>query len=220
MASLRQLARLLGVDEKAVRKAEKAGVFKGAIRRDDRGDVLFLDSSAAVDLWEKSGRRLRGTRDPEPVKPAASSAPPAGVHPSPPPPSATSFSEAGLRETTDDDEADVAAADLPADAPPSLVEAQIASHQERTRKLRMENDLREGTLVEATAASRLAFEFARTVRENVQNVPARISAELAAESDAGRVHQLLVAALNEALATTSALMEAENRQTVESSNGA
>jgi hypothetical protein len=61
MTSLRQLARLIGVDEKAVRKAEKAGVFKGALKRGDDGALLFMDVSTCVDLWERSGRRLRGS---------------------------------------------------------------------------------------------------------------------------------------------------------------
>jgi hypothetical protein len=62
---------------------------------------------------------------------------------------------------------------------------------ERARKLRMENDAREGSLVEVQQATRQAFEFARTLRENILNIPARLSAELAAENDGARVYQRL-----------------------------
>jgi hypothetical protein len=198
--SLRQLARLIGVDDKAVRKAEKAGVFRDSIKRDDLGEVIFLDVTKAVDLWEKSGRRLRGSTPAAanqapsaPLAAAVTSAPAAIAPPS------TQTDEAG------DEDGDFPP--LPPDAPPSLVEMQVALARERQRKLRLENDTREGQLVEADRATREAFEFARTVRENILNVPARLAAELAAESDSTRVHLALERALREALEATAMTLE-------------
>lgn len=81
----------------------------------------------------------------------------------------------------------------------TLVEAQRIATLERSRKLRMENDLREGSLVEIGKAARLAFEAQRTIRESLLNIPARLAAELAAETDAARVHIRLDGALREAL---------------------
>jgi hypothetical protein len=206
MASLRQLARLIGVDEKSIRKAEKAGVFRTALKRGDDGALLYLDVSAAVDLWEKSGRRLRGSTPPAASTSQATAASPAAAVPPPalvPPPAPP---------LGGDGEDLFAGADgdmppLPADAPPSLVDAQIATMRERQRKLRLENDEREGLLVDVERVSRERFEFARTLRENILNIPLRLAAELAAESDATRVHFALESALRQALEATANSLE-------------
>lgn len=81
----------------------------------------------------------------------------------------------------------------------TLVAAQRSATLERSRKLKLDNDLKEGLLVEVAKASREAFEAARTIRKTVMNIPSRLSAELAAESDAARVYSKLDAALREAL---------------------
>jgi hypothetical protein len=83
----------------------------------------------------------------------------------------------------------------------TLVAAQRSATLERSRKLKIENDRAEGTLVRVVDATREAFESGRTIRKALMNIPARISAELAAEPDAGRVYSKLEAALREALVT-------------------
>ena len=188
--SLRQLARLIGVSEKAVRKALQGGVFKASVRRDADGPVV-VDVNLAVQEWERSGRRLRGSVRP----PAIATSPPIAPAPSIP-------ESAGDAPAGDDEDLPV-----PPASDPTLVEAQRLTMLERGRKLRLENDLREGKLVEADDAMREAFEFARTVRENVLNVPARLAAELAADSDATHVQLRLEAALREALESTAGLLE-------------
>jgi hypothetical protein len=199
MASLRRLARLIGCDEKAVRKAEKAGVFGSTLRRGDDGTVLFLDLDGAVDRWEKSGRRLRGSASSGRQEPAAAAPAPVLA-----PPEATEPAGADVGGDREDDDA---LPPLPPNAPFSLVDAQIATMRERQRKLRLENDVREGSLVEVERASREAFEFARALRENVLNVPARLAAELAAETDSTRVHLRLDGALREALEATATALD-------------
>ena len=72
----------------------------------------------------------------------------------------------------------------------------------------MEADLQEGALVKADQAARAAFEFSRTLREAILNVPPRIAAELAAESNAARVHVRLETALREALASVASILDA------------
>lgn len=58
--SLRQLARIIGVDEKAVRKAEMSRVFTPqSVRRDAGGAPVVVDIRRALDEWQGSGRRLR-----------------------------------------------------------------------------------------------------------------------------------------------------------------
>jgi P27 family predicted phage terminase small subunit len=82
---------------------------------------------------------------------------------------------------------------------------------ERERKLKIDNDLRSGRLVDAKAVAKEAFESARIIREGLLNIPARVAAELAAESDPGKVHMRLDAAIREALnATADALLAAGN----------
>lgn len=189
--SLRQLARLIGVSDKAVRKALAAGVFKQSVRRGEDGPVV-LNVTLAVQEWERSGRRLRG------FSRARASAPAAAPAPAPVVPAA-----AEIESPADPDGGDAPTTVVDR----SLVEAQRMAMLERARKLRLENDLREGQLVEADKAAREAFEFSRVLRESMLNLPARLSAELAAESDAGRVHLRLEAAIREALEATAAQLE-------------
>ena len=90
----------------------------------------------------------------------------------------------------------------------SLAEASRVATLERGRRLRMENDRREGMLVELAAARREAFDSARIIRETLLNLPARIAAELAGETDPGRVFQILDDAIREALHATADRLEA------------
>lgn len=92
----------------------------------------------------------------------------------------------------------------------TLVEAQRAATLERGRKLRLDNDLRSGQLIEVAKVKREWFDAARTIRKAIQNIPARLSAELAAESDAGRVYSKLDAALREALVSLADDVQAVN----------
>jgi hypothetical protein len=81
----------------------------------------------------------------------------------------------------------------------TLAAAQRSATLERSRKLKIENDRTEGRLIDVDKASKLAFEASRTIRKAVQNIPSRIAAELAAESDPARVYSKLETALREAL---------------------
>lgn len=88
----------------------------------------------------------------------------------------------------------------------TLSEAQRRATIQRERKLRLENDQAEGRLVSVELVKKEAFEAERTIRESILNIPARISGELAAETDAGRVFARLDAALREALSATADLL--------------
>jgi hypothetical protein len=98
--------------------------------------------------------------------------------------------------------------DVAGGARESLSEAARVATLERGRKLRMENDLREGRLVELRIVQREAFESARIIREALLNVPVRIAAELAAETDPARIFAILEDAIREALANTADRLEA------------
>jgi hypothetical protein len=60
--SIRELARRLGVSERAVRKAEAAGIFGAAVERDAGGVPMVVDEARAVRAWVSSGRKVRGRR--------------------------------------------------------------------------------------------------------------------------------------------------------------
>lgn len=204
MTSLRQLARLIGVDEKAVRKAITAGVFsESAVRRGPTGTPVVVNVSAAVKEWEKSGRRLRGSAAAATARPAA--APPADAVTPTQLHEATQLriGEAAPEEDPDDPLASPAAGERDA----SLVEAQRMTMLQRERKLRLENDLREGQLIEVPRAKKEAFEFSRVIREAILNIPTRLSAELAGESDAARVFSRLDSELRAALECTVSVLE-------------
>lgn len=87
----------------------------------------------------------------------------------------------------------------PKPADPGLHATRKKIAAEKLRKLRMENDLRAGQLIEAKAAERAAFTSARVVRDNILNIPARIAAELASLTDPGQVMTLLDKELRQAL---------------------
>ena len=91
----------------------------------------------------------------------------------------------------------------------TLLQVQTAVARERARGLRLQNQMKEGEVVNASRARQEAFDAARTVRDNVLNVPDRVSAELASETDASRVHARLSAELQLALETIAEILEGE-----------
>lgn len=83
--------------------------------------------------------------------------------------------------------------------PVSLVDAQRQLQVERRRKLKLENDVAEGRLVPVNVVVRENFESSRIIRESLQNLPARLAGELAAETDAMRMQLALETGIREAL---------------------
>lgn len=175
--SNREMARRLGVDEKAVRKAIASGRFHESLGKDPRGRAVIVDAELAVVEWQRNAGKV-----------------PKGA-------------DADVRTADRGESAPRSRTDRPAPGvfvpATTLAEAQRLNANERARKLQMENDLQEGRLVEVSVAVRQAFNAERAIREAILNIPARISAELAAESDAMRLHLRLDEALREALAVAA-----------------
>lgn len=94
----------------------------------------------------------------------------------------------------------------PKDGGVTLAEAQRLVAMERADGLRLVNEQTRKTLIPAEAAKLAAFEFARTVRESVLNVTSRVAGELAAETDAARLHVRLDAELRLALEATAQML--------------
>lgn len=87
----------------------------------------------------------------------------------------------------------------PGTLPGTLTEAQLRVTFQREVKLELENMKSRGQLLDAVEERRRDFECARTVRDNILNVPDRLAAELAAESDPKRIHARLDEELRSAL---------------------
>jgi hypothetical protein len=90
----------------------------------------------------------------------------------------------------------------------SLSEASRLATMERHRSLRITNDLREGRVVDVGAQKRAAFEDARIIRDGMLNIPHRIAAALAAETDPAKVFAMLDDAIRQALGDVADRLEA------------
>jgi hypothetical protein len=82
----------------------------------------------------------------------------------------------------------------------SLSDAQRRATLERARSYRLANQQKQGKLYDRAVAKREAFECARTIRDSMLNLPDRLAAELAAETDPARVYARLEAEIRKALA--------------------
>lgn len=174
--SLRAFAARVGVTHPAVVKAIKAGRLAKSVEHGADGKPKIADIELAVREWKSGASRPAPAKSGSVARPA----PPVIQVPTPPPP--------------------------PGDEPPTtegipetLTEAQLRCTYQREVKLQLENELRRGTLIDAIQAKRESFELARTVRDAILNVPDRVAAELAAETDPVRVFARLEAELRAAL---------------------
>ncbi len=93
--------------------------------------------------------------------------------------------------------------DVPIDAAGTgsltFAEAQKKQAQYRAALLQLEYDTKRGNLLDAQEVYRDNFNMARLIRDSVQNIPNRISAELASLTDIHKVHEIMTVAINEAL---------------------
>jgi hypothetical protein len=71
------------------------------------------------------------------------------------------------------------------------------SYQARLAKLDFEQ--RSGRLVDADDVKKQAFKAARTVRDSMLNIPDRVAAEIAAETDTFKIHKRLTEEIRKAL---------------------
>ncbi len=80
-----------------------------------------------------------------------------------------------------------------------LVDAQERVAFERARGLQLANDKKQKGLIPAAAAQREACESMRIVREAVLSLPSKLAAELAAETDQGKLYLRLDTELRQTL---------------------
>ena len=85
------------------------------------------------------------------------------------------------------------------DLPTLLLKTRIKSEIERAKLLEIKARVEAGKYVDADDVRVAAFNKARVVRDSLLNIPERLAAVLAAESDERRVHQIMVAEIRSAL---------------------
>jgi len=178
--SFRAFARRLGVSDKAVRKAIAAGRLGDAVGLGADGQRCILNPDLAEQRWTATTRTGVGA-----VRTAGAGSADSGR-------SAVAPAKPAARDVSR------TAGNLV-----SLVDAQRDATTERARKLRLDNDAREGRLVPIDRVRREAFDGARTIRDALLNIPDRLSGELAAETDPAVVWRKLDAAIRQGLSSAA-----------------
>jgi hypothetical protein len=209
--SLREFGREIGVSHVALVKGIQRGRLVKSVGRNRAGRSVIVDPVLAREEWEANGGAVREAK-PRPVKaPKAEAAPAAtrAVAPIAGPAAAQAErepAEAGDEEGGEADAPDGSREPLEAT---NLVEAQRLGALERARAVRLATDVKRGLLVDRNAIVKMQFESDRIVREAMLNIASRLSAELAAETDAGRIFVRIDAAIREALSSVAAQFEAQ-----------
>jgi len=85
------------------------------------------------------------------------------------------------------------------DLPTLLLKTRIKSEVERAKLLEIKAKVEVGKYVDADDVKLVAFNKARIVRDALMNIPERLAAVLAAETDKQRVHNMLLTELRTAL---------------------
>lgn len=176
--SIRAMAAILGVSKSQVARDAKAG--------------MPLTDAAAASAWRLAhhdvAHTVEGRIDRAPSAPAPSTA-------------GASKRPAPAAESSEDVPADGGGEDEPAgeDATREYREARTRREQINAERSQLELDRLRGTLIDVGEAKRLAYTAFRAVRDSVLGVPARISAQVAAESDQMKVDHMIEAALVDAL---------------------
>jgi len=184
--TLREAARRLGVSDTAVRKALQAGRIKIHRVNYNNGRPLLAWPDVERDWHANSDASKRthvGSRGGKHRQPDAAVAP----------------LKAGTSATVEqgDEAADGDEFDIPDHL--TLAEAKQRHEVLRARLAKLELDERSGKLVPAEKVKNSAFKAARAVRDAILNIPDRLAAELAAQTDAAAIHARLSTELRDVL---------------------
>ena len=82
---------------------------------------------------------------------------------------------------------------------PHINESRAKSEHFRAELARLDLEVKEEQLVEASLVERQAFTSARTVRDSLGNIPDRLSNQFAAETDPVEIHKVLTDEIRKAL---------------------
>jgi hypothetical protein len=182
--SIRAYAKLRGVSDMAVRKA----ITAGRINKEPDGSI---DVARANQQWSentdqsqqrKSPTKTLGAAPPTKVaSPQAQSPPQAAPQPAPQVSAAPRFASADSE------------ASLGVSGSATFVQARTANEVIKAQTNKVKLSRMKGELIERKRAEDMVFQLAREERDALQNWPARVSAEMAAELgvDPHRLHTLL-----------------------------
>ena len=169
--------------------AEALGVSKSQVDRDKQAGMP-MHSAAAARAWREAQHDMSRTVEGRIDRPGTPDAPRPAV--------GGLASAAGAGGSVDSP----ASTEPDEPAPGDTAEYRKArAERERTSadRAQLELDQLRGKLIDVDEAKRLAFTSFRSVRDAVLNVPARVAAQCAAETDALRVEQLIEDELSLAL---------------------
>lgn len=193
LIGIREAARRLGVSDTAVHKAIKAGRVHIAGRTEKSQRPLVAWPQAQTDWLANSDTSKRshvGSRG----------SPRRDADPAPQVQLATS----GRPDDAPDQQAP--AADAPMRGP-SYAQSRAVREAYQARLAKLDFEQKSGKLVEVDKVKASAFKTARTVRDGLLNLPDRVAAELAHETDPAAVHLRLTKEIRivlEALANPAA----------------
>ncbi len=197
MMSRKEFAAILGVTRQAVDYAVKRGRLKGAVR-DGK-----IDSSLGARLWEqntdqsKPRNSISGDPHHRKADPNGPSVPVHGVRKrgrprKPRPEGGDTVAVPPPKTQLPDRPAE--AADTP--EPPEGSGAYITARTNREHYLsllaKIDYEAKSGRLVDAEEARAASFSRARKARDMLMGIPSRVSAVLAAETDAFQVERILI----------------------------
>lgn len=174
-------ARHRGVTPAAVTKAVATGRISTEV--DPRSGRRVIDSDRADREWDENTDRAKQEGSAAHLKRPSPAAPTSEIQPDEP--------------TTQAPPALPPSDPVSASASIQLSRARREHFNAELARLKFERE--SGKLVEADQVQRRSFDTARIVRESMLNIPDRVAAQLAGETDARRIHELLTGEITKAL---------------------
>lgn len=186
LIGIREAARRLGVSDTSVHKAIKAGRVQIAGRTEKSGRPLVSWPEIQTDWHANTDESMRThvgsqgsparRKDRKPDKPLVSTAQAATQdHPS-----------------------------TPMGAAPSLQQSRAVREAYMARLAKIEYEKAIGKLIESDTVKVQAFKVARQVRDGLMNIPDRVAAELAHETNPAQIHARLQREIRDVLASLAA----------------
>jgi hypothetical protein len=178
LISIRECGRRLGVSESSVRKAILAQRIKIA-KRVGKGNRPLLDWAEASVDWENNGCLMKTAKKDSPIIESKK-------------PIIIENNTSAFKLYDSDD-----VIELPPN--PTINQSRQYKEAYRARMARLDYEEKSGKLIDVEKVKAQAFNTGRSIRDALLNIPDRVASELAAETDAARVHALLTADIREAL---------------------
>lgn len=177
--SLRAYARHRGVSLGAVQKAIKSG----RIQKTAAGQI---DSEAADVQWERNTAPRPSGQQQKPVASSEAARPP-------------NLRTRTVEMASTEGHSDSGKNDLPAAGSLEYSRARAVRENYNARLAKLEFEMRTGKLVSRDEVQVSAFNKFRQFRDQMLNIPDRVSAMLAAETESAKVHRMLGTEIRKAL---------------------